>query len=144
MQILLLMANSLSNTTVRSQYLTEATVGSFIAQCLKISRDIRVSVSVSSTALNTARQIVTLVMDAAAATIQSDSSASSESSLSAQMLVRDLSLFSRGLPGELIKGTGLTSLHLALSATLHCTGQIDTTTAPSSVIDSISLHRTES
>jgi hypothetical protein len=121
MQILLLMANSLSNTTVRSQYLTEATVGSFIAQCLKISRDIRVSVSVSSTALNTARQIVTLVMDAAAATIQSDSSASSESSLSAQMLVRDLSLFSRGLPGELIKGTGLTSLHFTWLYQPHCT-----------------------
>lgn len=102
------MANSLSTTVVRSQYLTEATVGSFIAQCLKISRDSRISVSVSSTALNTARQIVTLVMDAAAATIQSDSSASSESSQSAQRLVRDISLFSRGLPGEMIKGVDFT------------------------------------
>jgi hypothetical protein len=108
------MANSLSTTVVRSQYLTEATVGSFIAQCLKISRDSRISVSVSSTALNTARQIVTLVMDAAAATIQSDSSASSESSQSAQRLVRDISLFSRGLPGEMIKGIDFTYTQLDL------------------------------
>lgn len=108
------MANSLSTTVVRSQYLTEATVGSFIAQCLKISRDSRISVSVSSTALNTARQIVTLVMDAAAATIQSDSSASSESSQSAQRLVRDISLFSRGLPGEMVKGIDFTYTQLDL------------------------------
>lgn len=130
------MANSLSTTVVRSQYLTEATVGSFIAQCLKISRDSRISVSVSTTALNTARQIVTLVMDAAAATIQADSSAGSESSLSAQMLVRDLSLFSRGLTGELIKGTD--RLYQ-----IRCIGQINTRTATLSVLDTLhsTLHR---
>ena len=102
LQILLLMANSLSSTGSRSEFLTEATVCSFITQCLKMSRDSRSSVSVSSTALSTARQIATLVMNAAATS--SPCPGSSESSLSAQKLVRDLTLFSRGLPGDWIKG----------------------------------------
>ena len=96
------MANSLSSTGSRSEFLTEATVCSFISQCFKMSRDSRSSVSVSSTALSTARQIATLVMNAAATS--SPCPGSSESSLSAQKLVRDLTLFSRGLPGDWIKG----------------------------------------
>ena len=104
-------------------------MSSFISQCLKMSRDSRSSVSVSSVALNTARQIATLVMDAAVASSSttvsnrndinsisgngnnssssssSGSSAhSSESSISAQRLITDLALFCRGLPGEWIKG----------------------------------------
>ena len=127
------MANSLSLTASRSQYLTEATVCSFITQCLKMSRDSRSSVSVSSTALGTARQITTLIIDATATSLSlgtlstttnnnSSSSSSgsgsnsvsgasggqihqSEASISAQRLINDLALFSRGLPGEWIKGT---------------------------------------
>ena len=130
-QVLLQMANSLSLTASRSQYLTEATVCSFITQCLKMSRDSRSSVSVSSTALGTARQITTLIIDATATSLSlgtlstttnnnSSSSGSSsnsvsgasggqihqsEASISAQRLINDLALFSRGLPGEWIKGT---------------------------------------
>ena len=103
------MANSLSLSASRSQYLTEATVCSFITQCLKMSRDSRSSISVSSTALSTARQISTLIMDATAVSLANSSSnlnsTSSESSISAQRLIIDLALFSRGLPGEWIKGT---------------------------------------
>ena len=113
------MANSLSLTTSRSQYLTEATVSSFLTQCLKIGRDSRSSVSVTSVALSTVRQIATLVMDAAVAScavassavgVSSSSSAdtpSSESSISTQRLIIDLTLFCRGLPGEWIKGATL-------------------------------------
>lgn len=110
------MANSLSTSASKAQYLSEATVSSFISQCLKMSRDSRSSVSVALTALSATRQIVTLVMDASASSITSSSSDSnsavsgssgaysSESTLSAQRLIRDLTLFSRGLPGEWIKG----------------------------------------
>ena len=117
--MLLQMANSLSLTISRSQYLTEATVSSFLTQCLKIGRDSRSSVSVTSVALNTARQIATLVMDAAvassAAAVSGSSSSgsssadapSSESSISTQRLITDLTLFCRGLPGEWIKGATL-------------------------------------
>ena len=118
------MANSLSLTTSRSQYLTEATVSSFLTQCLKIGRDSRSSVSVTSVALSTVRQIATLVMDAAVASCAVASSAvavssssssssssadtpSSESSISTQRLIIDLTLFCRGLPGEWIKGATL-------------------------------------
>jgi hypothetical protein len=72
-QILLQLANSLSVSVnaASAQYLTEATVSSFLSLCFKMSKDSRSSISVTSTALSTARQIVTIVMDAAKAGYES-------------------------------------------------------------------------
>lgn len=106
-QILLQLANSLSVNAASAQYLTEATVGSFLNLCFKMSKDSRSNISVTGTALSTARQIITIVMDAATAGYESsidDTSSSSSSSLSAQLLVRDLCFFCRAMPGEWIKG----------------------------------------
>jgi hypothetical protein len=143
LQILLQLANSLSQNATTSQYMTEATVSSLLTLSLQLC-DGRSNVSVSSTALATARQIVALVMDAAnavyadnypaetetssgsavAAASASAASAdirneqiSASSSLSAQLLVKDLVLFATCRAGEWIKGTWQ-QLHLITSALL--------------------------
>jgi hypothetical protein len=120
LQILLQLANSLSSSAISSQYLTEGTVCSLLTLSLQLC-DGKSNISVSSTALATARQIVALVMDVANAenslgrlqredeTHRGDagrrsSSVNPHASSTAQLLLRDLLLFSTCNGGEWIRG----------------------------------------
>ena len=121
LQILLQLANSLSITKMSASFLTDATVCAFLTLSLKLARDSRGGVSVSSTSLSTTRQIISLVMDAArdshtgsfgkedrlmllSKTTSDDVITGSGSVQSALLIIKDFGLFSRGLPGEWIKG----------------------------------------
>jgi hypothetical protein len=64
LQILLQLANSLTQSPTSSQYLTEATMCSFLTISLQLC-DGKSNVSVSSTAFATARQIISIAMDGA-------------------------------------------------------------------------------
>lgn len=120
LQILLQLANSLKTSP---QYLTEPTVCTFLQLSLQLC-DGRNSVSVSSTAFATARQILALVMDGVRdifatdmLSIKGDSEnstlhldrprpdeATQSLSLSAQLFIKDVILFIRGFAGEWLRG----------------------------------------
>lgn len=121
LQILLQLANSLSITKNSASFLTDATVCAFLTLSLKLARDSRGGIAVASTSLSTARQIISLVMDAARASLTGsfgkedrlmlvanatadDAMTANGSVQSALLIVKDFGLFSRGLPGEWIKG----------------------------------------
>ncbi len=130
LQILLQLVNSLSKSAASAQHLTEATVCSFLTLSLQLC-DGRSSpsLSVSSTALATARQVLAIVMDGAYTVFfgpkQTNVSNNSISTFcnvdveiivptpaqintsftqSSLLLIRDISLFMRSLPGEWLKG----------------------------------------
>ena len=130
LQILLQLVNSLSKSAASAQHLTEATVCSFLTLSLQLC-DGRSSpsLSVSSTALATARQVLAIVMDGAYTVFfgpkQTNVSNNSTSTFcnvdvevvvptpaqintsftqSSLLLIRDISLFMRSLPGEWLKG----------------------------------------
>lgn len=130
LQILLQLVNSLSKSAASAQHLTEATVCSFLTLSLQLC-DGRSSpsLSVSSTALATARQVLAIVMDGAYTVFfgpkQTNVSNNSIATFcnvdvdvvvptpaqihtsftqSSLLLIRDISLFMRSLPGEWLKG----------------------------------------
>lgn len=121
LQIILQLANFLSRDSTSTQYLTESVICGFLTISVQLC-DIRNNVSVSSTAFATTRQIVTIAMngvktlydskkltgedvgeDTHRSPIDADFTSASIT-ISAQMMVKDLSLFARGQPGEWIKG----------------------------------------
>ena len=121
LQILLQLANSLSITKISASFLTDATVCAFLTLSLKLARDSRGGIAVASTSLSTARQIISLVMDAARASLTGsfgkedrlmllakttidDATTANGSVQSGLLIIKDFGLFSRGLPGEWIKG----------------------------------------
>lgn len=136
LQILLLLVNSLSQNAVSYHYLTESTVNSFLMLALQLC-DGRGNISVSSTALATARQVLAIVMDGATNTFFGNKSINSTNddneyqkkntnsgklsisssvlkvtaeqvnasiAISAQLLIRDISLFMRSMNGEWLRG----------------------------------------
>jgi len=129
LQIILQLANFLSRDSTSSQYLTESVICGFLTISVQLC-DIRNNVSVSSTAFATTRQIVTIAMNGVKTLYDSKKIAGGEDSavsnrtggedssrgaigidftsasitISAQMLVKDFSLYARGQPGEWIKG----------------------------------------
>ena len=120
LQILLQLANSLSQNASTSAYLTEATICSFLTLALTLC-DLRSTLSVSSTAFATARQIIAIVMEGTCGAFRNvDEATAGEDdapystmspekitesfSNSAQNLLKDLSLFISGKPGELMRG----------------------------------------
>jgi len=133
LQIILQLANFLSRDSTSSQYLTESVICGFLTISVQLC-DIRNNVSVSSTAFATTRQIVTIAMNGVKTLYDSKKMAGGEDSavsnstgggvggedssrgaigvdftsasitISAQMLVKDFSLYARGQPGEWIKG----------------------------------------
>jgi hypothetical protein len=138
LQIVLQLANSLSADVYASQYLTTENVCSMMTLALLLCGGDTSSMSVSSTAFATVRQLVALVMDAAGETLLSGTSTSTSHSLQqsdapvtasdsksttyhenlpkcAQLLVYDLTLFLRGVTGEWIRGA---SSHRTLSLSL--------------------------
>ena len=120
LQIILQLANFLSKDSTSSQYLTESVICGFLTISVQLC-DIRNNVSVSSTAFATTRQIVTIAMNGVKTLYDSKKMAgedvvedsrgaigvdftSASITISAQMLVKDFSLYARGQPGEWIKG----------------------------------------
>eukprot|EP01038_Epipyxis_sp_PR26KG_P018236 gene18236-25652_t len=121
LQILLQMANWLSRDSQSSQFLTETTVCSFLTLSLQLCES-KNNISVSSTALGTARQIIALIMDGTLAMYRANNAdvvsngnenevysseadlASSSFSLCSIMLIREVALFVRGMPGEWLRG----------------------------------------
>ena len=125
LQIVLQLANSLSADSYASQYLTMDNVCSMISISLQLCRGDAGSVSVSSTAFATARQLVALVMDAAGEALSNEKlphsddlvdhtstasptgtqtkSSPTNLPLCAQLLVSDMSLFVKGKMGEWIR-----------------------------------------
>lgn len=133
LQIILQLANFLSRDAASFQYLTESAICSFLTISVQLC-DIRNNVSVSSTAFATTRQIVTIVMNGVKSLYDSkllggeegvDSSrgrlgadfTSASVTVSAQMLVKDFSLFSKGQAGEWIKGS---FCHLIIKYLVAC------------------------
>lgn len=121
LQVVLQLANSLAQNADSTQYLTESIFCGFLTLALQLcdSGSKSNTLSVSSTALGTARQIIAFVMDGAKAlflftgggdsNVTADAEvnvdqASSKYSLTAIMLVREMCLFIQGLPGEWIRG----------------------------------------
>ena len=119
LQILLQLANSLSQNATTSQYLTEATISSFLTLALQLC-DGRSSVSVSSTAFATVRQIIAIVMEGTCGAFRNveadDSSSNPATSVtspekvsenfanSAQNLIKEMSLFIVSKQGEWMRG----------------------------------------
>lgn len=120
LQILLQLANSLSQNATTSQYLTEATICSFLTLALQLSDGRNSTISVSSTAFATARQIIAIVMEGACGAFrnleevvgedQSPYSSATPEKItenfcnSAQNLLKDITLFIQGKPGEMMRG----------------------------------------
>ena len=100
LQIVLQLVTSLSTSDVALQYLTESTVNSFLGLTMGMCGPDS-SMSVTSTALATTRQIITIVMDALN---RAPSSSSSSLSTSALSLVKDLLLYIKGGAGEWVRG----------------------------------------
>eukprot|EP00602_Paraphysomonas_sp_CaronLab_P007358 CAMPEP_0185034758 /NCGR_PEP_ID=MMETSP1103-20130426/24887_1 /TAXON_ID=36769 /ORGANISM="Paraphysomonas bandaiensis, Strain Caron Lab Isolate" /LENGTH=2224 /DNA_ID=CAMNT_0027571539 /DNA_START=141 /DNA_END=6815 /DNA_ORIENTATION=+ len=125
LQIVLQLANSLSVDIFASQYLTVENVCGMITLALQLCGNDMTSVSVSSTAFATVRQLVALIMDATSESVSVDqmkqvgshasrttspaSTRTSQDSLPscAELLVTDLALFLRGKMGEWIKGVSV-------------------------------------
>jgi hypothetical protein len=140
LQILLLLVNSLSQNVTSYHYLTESTVNSFLMLALQLC-DGRGNISVSSTALATARQVLAIVMDGANNTFfgnksknptiddneyqkkntnsgklsvssssvlnVTDEQINASIAISAQLLIKDISLFMRSMPGEWLRGVSV-------------------------------------
>lgn len=128
LQVELQLANSLAQNPESAQYLTESVFCGFLTLALQLcdSGSKSNTLSVSSTALGTARQIIAFVMDGAKALFATTGTgsgstpgsasnstevnvdqASSKYSLTAIMLVREMCLFIQGLPGEWIRGVSI-------------------------------------
>ena len=119
LQVVLQLANSLNQNAATAEYLTESTFCAFLTLAMQLCDTSSKNnvLSVSSTALGTARQIVAQVMDGALALFPKlgDPSASgvvevtvdqasSKYSLTAIMLVREMCLFVQNMPGDWIRG----------------------------------------
>lgn len=125
LQVVLQLANSLSQTADHAPYLTESMFCGFLTLTMQLcdSSNKHNVLSVSSTALGTVRQIIAQVMDGARTQFPPTPSAqsillevtvdqaSSKYSLTAIMLVREMCLFIQGLPGDWIRGVVLPQLH---------------------------------
>lgn len=127
---MLQLANSLAIDLFASQYLTVENVCRMISLALQLcsfgesSSSATTSVSVSTTAFATVRQLVALVMDATSEILASSGSSSAGNlrSSSAQenlprcavLLIKDLAFYIRGKPGEWIRGP------LILPLVPHC------------------------
>ena len=120
LQVLLQMANYLSQNQDSAQHLTESIIFGFLALSLQLCGESACNVSVSNTAEGTVKQIVAMVMDGTQRQFSADlleqpsgscvaipvtvDQASSKYSLSAIMVVREMCHFALGQPGEWIKG----------------------------------------
>jgi len=122
LQVVLQLANNLNQNAATAEYLTESTFCAFLTLAMQLcdASSKNNVLSVSSTALGTARQIVAQVMDGALALFPKlgDPSAPTESgvvevtvdqasskySLTAIMLVREMCLFVQNMPGDWIRG----------------------------------------
>jgi hypothetical protein len=132
LQILLQMANLLSENTSSTQYFTESTICSFLQLSLQLC-DSKSNISTTAAALGAARQLISLIMDGTLKLFinKTDSEtdntntnsisneqtrtldtvvnitieqASASYVLSAVMLVREFSLFIQSQPGEWLRG----------------------------------------
>lgn len=93
LQILLHLVNALSKNAANSQYLTEATVCSFLTLALQLC-DGRSNASVSSTALATARQVLAVVLDGTTNIYFGSTSINSASGLQPQQTSGNSGIFS--------------------------------------------------
>lgn len=107
LQVLLQLANSLSKNEEASIQLTESVLKNFLSLTFAMCSD-KTSMSVSSTALATTRQIVAIIMEG----IEHcpETRLAEAYAKSSQKLVRDLTLLIRGLPCEWLKNVNVTQI----------------------------------
>lgn len=120
LQILLQLVNLLSKDEANMQYMTETTVCSLLTLSLQLC-DGKSTISVASTALSTARQVVSLIMEEAHKFFLSSNSSNNISSSSqvtvatvgnsitssAALLAKDMALFIACKPGEWIRNVNM-------------------------------------